>query len=329
MKSIKDLTLVKESDSVEVLGDVKVPSRFFNRITLGVPVLDEMFGGADMPGILPGTNLLFTGMPGAGKSTMGLQLADLFQRQGYSVLYNMGEENKNMVKLRADRLGLTQAFSIGQFAQVDRLVRYCKDNGVEVLFQDSIQSLRDSELDGPKMLKSIVKKLVTLGKEHDVTIFQIGHITKAGHFAGPQEIKHDVDAHAHLQIGESGNRVIELQKNRFGPASVPYEFALSANGLDFQQLQSPTSAVREGQGQSRAAERKESFIRIAREALLAGDKVSGYCFERLKADCSGGFWRVVVMTACQKLREEGHEVVETKVSGRTFAYIKTPDKKGT
>ncbi len=326
VKSIKDLTLVKESDSVEVLGDIKVPQRFFNRLTLGVPILDEMFGGAELPGILPGTSFLFTGSPGAGKSTMGLQLADYFQRKGHSVLYNMGEENKHMVKLRADRIGLKQEFCIGQFQQVDRLVKYCEENGVEVLFQDSIQSLRDSELDGPKMLKSVVKKLQNLSKEHDLTMFLIGHITKGGQFAGPQEIKHDVDAHAHLQLAESGNRIIELQKNRFGPASVPYEFALSAAGLDFQQLSSATVDVREGGGSSKASQRKEAITKIVRDALLAGERVSGYCFERLKADCSGGFWRMAVMKVCQQLGEEGYEVIEAKISGRTHSFLKSTKK---
>lgn len=325
MKSIKDLTLVKESDSVEVLGDIKVPQRFFNRLSLGVPILDELFGGAEMPGILPGTSYLFTGVPGAGKSTMALQLADYFQRKGHSVLYNMGEENKHMVKLRADRIGLKQEFCIAQFQQVDRLVKYCKENGVEVLFQDSIQSLRDSELDGVKMLKSVVKKLQQLSKDEDTTMFLIGHSTKAGQFAGPQEIKHDVDAHAHLQLAESGNRIIELQKNRFGPASVPYEFALSAQGLDFQQL-SPTSDVREGTGVSKAAQRKEAVATIIRNALLAGDRVSGYCFERLKADCSGGFFRVMCLKVCQKLGEEGYEVIEAKIGGRTHCFLKSLKK---
>ena len=327
MKSIKDLTLLKESDSVEVLGDIKVPSRFFSRLSLGVPVLDELFGGADMPGILPGTSFLFTGMPGAGKSTMGLQLADYFQRKGHSVLYNMGEENKHMVKLRADRIGLKQEFSISQFQQVDRLAAYCKENGVEILFQDSIQSLRDSELDGPKMLKSVTKKLVQLSKDEDVTMFLIGHITKAGHFAGPQEIKHDVDAHAHLQLAESGNRIIELQKNRFGPASVPYEFALSANGLDFQQMASPTTDIREGtKGASKAAQRKEAVRKAIREELLSGGRVSGYCAERLKCDCSGGFFRMMVMSVTQELGGEGYEVIEAKIAGRTHAFLKSTKK---
>lgn len=326
MATIKDLTLLKESDTVEVLGGIKVPQRFFSRLSLGVPILDELFGGAEMPGILPGTSFLFTGVPGAGKSTMALQIADYFQRKGHSVLYNMGEENKNMVKLRADRIGLKQEFCIAQFQQVDRLVKYCRETGVEVLIQDSIQSLRDSELDGVKMLKSVVKKLQLLSKESETTMFLVGHSTKSGQFAGPQEIKHDVDAHAHLTLAESGNRIVELQKNRFGPASVPYEFALSASGLDFQQISSPTTDVREGSGASKTQQRKDAISKTIREALLAGDKISGYCFERLKADCSGGFWRVMVMKVCQQLTEEGHEIVEAKQAGRTHSYIKNLKK---
>src|SRR5574343_442874 len=91
--------LIQPDGGVELLRDIVVPRKFFNRMKLGVQVLDEMFGGPDMPGILPGSSHLMTGVPGAGKSTMCLQLADLFQKNaGRNVLYNIGEENRHMIK---------------------------------------------------------------------------------------------------------------------------------------------------------------------------------------------------------------------------------------
>lgn len=315
------LSLVTESSRVEVLKEIEVPQKFFRRLQLGVQTLDEIFGGTDMPGILPGCTFLFTGMPGAGKSTMCLQLADLLQvHAGRSVLYNIGEESRHMIKIRANRIGLKQEFAISAFEQVDELLEYCEKTGVEVLFQDSIQSLRDGELYGPKLLKSVVKKIHRYAKDHDITPFLIGHITKGGQFAGPQEIKHDVDAHAHLKLNpETGNRIFELQKNRFGPACVPYEFMLSAQGLDFQALPSdPTDKV---EVTGKAADRRDKIKTIIREALLKGEKISGYCFERLNADCSGGFWRGMLEKACHELESEGHEICEERINGRTHKFI--------
>ncbi len=318
-----DISLVRDEGEVDILGELEVPDKFYNRISTGVAAIDEIFGGAEMPGILPGCSVLFTGVPGAGKSTLCLQLADLFQAAGKSVLYNMGEENKFMVKMRADRLGLSQKFSTSSFVQVDQLVKYCLETGVEILFQDSLQSLRDGDLAGPRLLKQVTKKLHCLSKDDGITVFLVGHVTKGNVFAGPQEVKHDVDAHAHLELkGEV--RMLELQKNRFGPAGIPHSLTMSAQGLDLQTLSCPTAEVREGsQGTSRAVDRRERLVTLIRTQLLAGDKISGYCFERLKADCSGGFWRGVLMKVVDQLRGEGYDVKETRINGRTHAYIAT------
>lgn len=319
------MQLISKNAKVEVLKDIVVPPKFYQRIDMGVPILNEIFGGQEMPGILPGTTFLFTGTPGAGKSTMALQLADLLSKNaGRNVLYNIGEENRYMIKMRADRLGITGNFCINQIEQVDELIKFCDDNGVEVLFQDSLQSLRDGELEGNALLKSVVKKLQSWKETSDVTMFIIGHVTKGGIFAGPNELKHDVDAHAHLKNNpDSGNRVFELQKNRFGPACTPYEFSISAQGLDFQQLKPETDdEVAQVAGSSRTADRRERIMKLIKERLLAGEKISGYCFERLNVECSGGFWRGMLARACKELQNEGKTVEETRVDGRLHNFVK-------
>jgi DNA repair protein RadA/Sms len=319
--------LISKNDKVEILKDIVVPKKFYNRIDLGVPILNEVFGGQDMPGILPGCSFLFTGTPGAGKSTMALQLADLMTKNaGRNVLYNIGEENRYMVKMRADRLGLAGAFCITQIEEVDELIKFCEESGVEVLFQDSLQTLRDGGLGGSALLKSVTKKLQSWKEKSDVTIFLIGHSTKGGQFAGPNEIKHDVDAHAHLKLDpNSGNRAFELQKNRFGPAAIPYEFSISSSGLDFQQMkvqEDDEDPANPGANVSRAADRRERICKLIKEKLLAGEKVSGYCFERFEVECSGGFWRGMLSRACKELQNEGHKVEEVRVDGRVHNYVK-------
>lgn len=316
--------LIAKNNKAEILRDIVVPKKFYNRIDLGIPILNEVFGGQDMPGILPGTTFLFTGVPGAGKSTMALQLADLFAKNsGRNVLYNVGEENRYMVKMRADRLGLAGNFCINQIEQVDDLLKFCDENGVEVLFQDSLQSLMDGDLEGNARLKSVTKKLQAWKEQSDVTMFIIGHVTKAGMFAGPQEIKHDVDAHAHLRMNaETGNRVFELQKNRFGPAATPYEFSISSSGLDFQELKIQDSDPdAPNQGTSKAAERRDRIKNLIKEKLLEGERISGYCFERLNVDCSGGFWRGMLAKACQDLKNEGHTIGEIRIDGRAHNFV--------
>jgi predicted ATP-dependent serine protease len=316
------IALVPHLKQVEVLRDIVVPKRFYTRLNLGIQILDEVFGGVEMPGIFPGSSLLFTGAPGAGKSTLALQLADLLTKNTQrNVLYNAGEEVRPMIKIRADRIGILGNFCISSYEDVDELIEYCKRSGVEILFQDSIQTLRDRDLRGKALLESVVKKLHGYTKETDSTAFLIGHVTKGGVFAGPNEIKHDTDVHVHLGLDqETGNRVLELQKNRFGPAGIPYEFALSAAGLDFQQV-----SQKDGDGKqvnvSRAADRRERIKKLIKDKLLEGEKISGYCFERLEVDCSGGFWRGMCSLASRELIAEGKKIGEKKIDGRLFIYV--------
>lgn len=323
MEKETDIPLVDGTDTVEILNDIVVPDKFFHRTKTGVAVLDEIFGGTDMPGILLGTSFLMTGMPGAGKSTICLQVADLLQRTaGKNILYNVGEENKHMIKMRATRINVIGKFCIAQKLQVDDLIDYCKESGVEVLFQDSLQSLRDGDLYGPRLLKSIVKKLHTFSKERDAIVFIVGHITKGGGFAGPKELQHDVDAHVHLRLNpDTGNRIMELQKNRFGPACMPYEFSLTAQGMDFTLVKGEDEDDGPKGRSVRASDRRTEVKDLIKERLLAGERISGYCFDRLKVDCSGGFWRGMLEKAAQELRSEGHVVDEARIDGRLHKFV--------
>lgn len=319
---------------VEVLKDITVPDRYYKRIDLGVPVLNEIFGGQEMPGILRGTGILFTGMPGGGKSTLSLQLSDMLQKHsGQNVLYNVGEENKYMVKMRADRLGLTKNFCLSQFENVEDLRQYCDENGVEVLVQDSLQSLKYKDLEGNKLLKALGEYLVKWKEESDITMILIGHITKGGDFAGPMSLKHDLDVHMHLKCNkDSGNRILELLKNRNGPATIPYEFPISASGVDFSTI--TLGGGPDGDGADgadgvvnigRAAERRERVLTLIKEKFLAGEKISGYCFERFNVECSGGYWRGMVAKAKKQLEQEGHRFNVTTNgpggSGRAHDYV--------
>jgi predicted ATP-dependent serine protease len=335
------IPLVKPSNEVKVLKDIKVPDKFFNRLLLGVQVLDEIFGGAEFPGILPGSSILFTGHPGAGKSTAALQFADLLQRHaGRNILYNVGEENEYMIRLRADRLGVDGNFGLSNIEDVDELVKYCKGAGVEVLFQDSLQSLRCGDLHGRELLKVVTKKLHTMAKDDDITVFIIGHITKGGDFAGPMEVKHDVDVHAHIKLNpDNAAREFNLTKNRFGPSQIPYEFSLTRAGLDFKNATLVEAKEDEDKGSSKANERREKIEKIITEYLLK-EKVpdeermlSGYCFQRLTDPdtgkvgiaCSGGYWRSMLEKVRRKLEAEGHIFGEVRNGpggpGRTHIYV--------
>lgn len=308
-----------KAGNVMMLSEIQIPESFYKRYKTLSDVLDRIFGGDDLPGVMPGSSILFTGTPGSGKSTTLLQLVDFFSMNGISVLYNVGEENEYSVKYRAQRLGVKGLFTLGKFEETGKLVEYCIENKVDILVQDSLQSLSDEDEDGARLLKSSTEKLVTLSKEFGVTTFIVGHVTKGGVMAGPQKIAHDVDVHAHLSINkDTGGRIFQIMKNRFGPAGIPYEFAMSADGMQFKEL----SAEPE---QTKAQVRKDKAEETIEKLLLAGRKLSGYSMdeepELRELNISGGMMRVLLGRVSKKLESEGHIVMRETISRREHLYV--------
>ena len=72
------------------IKEVKVPNELRTRIKTGVSWFDDAVGGE---GFVPSSVMMLTGTPGAGKTTMMLQLADSITAAGHVCLYNTGEES--------------------------------------------------------------------------------------------------------------------------------------------------------------------------------------------------------------------------------------------
>ncbi len=75
------------------------------RVGSGIDELDRVLGG----GLVPASAILVGGDPGIGKSTLLLQAAASFARRGVKCMYVSGEEAPAQVRMRAARLGLTDA----------------------------------------------------------------------------------------------------------------------------------------------------------------------------------------------------------------------------
>jgi len=75
------------------------------RTLSGVGELDRTLGG----GLVKASAILVGGDPGIGKSTLLLQAAARFARNGLKVMYISGEESTSQVQMRARRLGLTES----------------------------------------------------------------------------------------------------------------------------------------------------------------------------------------------------------------------------
>jgi DNA repair protein RadA/Sms len=226
------MNLGHNNKEVNQLNELEVPDRYRQRIMTGSKAVDMLFGG-DTPGIAPFMSVLLTGEPGAGKTTFVMGLADMLEcNAGLRVLYNAGEQNKYVVKMTAERMELDATFEVSQFEQVDELLMFAWENDVNVIIQDSIQTLHDGDLKGRRLIESVGEKLTRYADTNTVLVIAVGQITKNGQMAGPMVLKHMVDAHAHMGVNKRGTRIFEFKKNRFGP-TMARSYTLRSGGLKF------------------------------------------------------------------------------------------------
>ncbi len=91
--------------SAITLSDLSTQEAPPPRTLSGIDELDRVLGG----GLVPASAILVGGDPGIGKSTLLLQAAARFAQAGLKVLYISGEEAAAQIRMRAQRLGLTEA----------------------------------------------------------------------------------------------------------------------------------------------------------------------------------------------------------------------------
>lgn len=306
------------------LCDIRVPARFYQRHRTGLEVLDQALGG-DSPGALPGGSYLMTGMPGAGKTTLLIQMVDAFSKMGVRTLLNVGEQSLCMVKMAADRIGISGQFEVQAIREVNELIDHAMQGEFAIVAQDSLPSLRDDEfpnLGREATLQQVAAKLLSLSTTFTMTTFIVNHVTKAGDMRGSLTLAHDADAHMHLSLSkESGNRIVELKKNRFGPAAIPYEFTMSSRGLDLRKLvggEEPTA---------RSNDRRDILFGTIRSLLLAGHKLSGYSHEEerelIELHISGGAMRAALRLVAKGLQAEGARVITAIINRREHTYVDT------
>jgi DNA repair protein RadA/Sms len=217
--------------ALEPLASVsKAPPR---RLT-GIAEFDRVTGG----GLVPGSALLLGGDPGVGKSTLVLQALAAYARKTAGVVYISGEEALDQVRLRAARMGLSQApVQLGSATSVeDILATLAAGSPPDILVIDSIQTLWTSALDAAPgtiaQVRTATQDLVRYAKASGAAVILVGHVTKEGQIAGPKAVEHLVDAVLYFE-GERGHhfRILRAVKNRFGATDEIGVFEMTGAGL--------------------------------------------------------------------------------------------------
>lgn len=314
------------------LCDVVVPEKYDYRVTTGLAPVDKLLGGEKEPGALIDTSILISGVPGSGKTTLTALLADsLVELGGETVLYNSTEMSKPMFARMARRMDLKGRFILSDEHDADQLVATAVAAKATVIIQDSLQTLSAGGRHGKAALEGACRRLNRAAKEYDIVVIFIAHVTKAGTIAGPESLIHEVDAHLHLAFDKKeGRRYMQMEKNRGGPAQIPYEYRLVPGGIEMMDavaMPSDDGTEKAAGGGGKLAMKQAEVKDFVKKKLLEGEEISGYCFERFHVPVSGGYWRGMVRQAAVDLADAGHAVLEKKVAGRTCVYLEKPSGK--
>lgn len=202
------------------------------RFTTGVGELDRVLGG----GAVRGSVVLVGGAPGVGKSTLLLQLCGLIGRSE-RVLYVTGEESRRQLKLRAQRLGVSDGdIYVLAETQVSEILAVAEDLKPTVVIIDSIQTMFDAEVSATPGSVSQVREstmaIMRRAKSDGFTAFVVGHINKEGNIAGPKVLEHMVDCVLYFEGEQSMSyRILRAAKNRFGSTNEIGVFEMADTGL--------------------------------------------------------------------------------------------------
>ncbi len=211
----------------------KIKEEQFSRFYSNDSELDLVLGG----GIVPGSLTLIGGSPGVGKSTLLLKIGGNLAKNSKKVLYVSGEESLGQIKIRANRLNANheKLYLLSEIKLEDVFDELYKED-YEILIIDSIQTLYSEKVSSApgsvSQVREITFELMRYGKEKNVAIFIIGHITKEGSIAGPRVLEHMVDTVLYFE-GDANKELRMLRgiKNRFGSTSEVAIFEMRKEGL--------------------------------------------------------------------------------------------------
>ena len=204
------------------------------RLSSAMAELDRVTGG----GFVRGSVLLVGGDPGIGKSTLLTQAASLLARAGHRAVYISGEEAVAQVRLRAERLGLSDAsVQLAAETSVEDIVSTLSEGAVpRLIVIDSIQTMWTDTVEAAPgtvtQVRASAQALIRFAKKSGAAIILVGHVTKDGQIAGPRVLEHMVDCVLYFE-GERGHqfRILRAVKNRFGATDEIGVFEMSDAGL--------------------------------------------------------------------------------------------------
>ena len=182
-------------------------------------------------GLVISSVVLFGGAPGAGKSTIALQLAHALATalQGES-LYIASEETPEDIAERAKRLECDASkIRVYPCTGEDDLRSVILARKPKAVIVDSVNDL----VGDPEMVAPFATGMRALAHEFYFPVILIAHVTKELDFAGFMSDQHAVDCTISLfaEDDETEIRQMNVHKNRHGRANKSFPYLMTEKGL--------------------------------------------------------------------------------------------------
>lgn len=217
-------------ESAKKLSDIKLFDE--ERFKTNISELDRVLGG----GIVKGSLVLVGGDPGIGKSTLLLQMCETVKTSD-SILYVSAEESQKQIKMRADRLNISNSnLMLLSETDLDTICESIDEVKPGIVIIDSVQTVYSSQITSSagsvSQVREVTQTLMRIAKENNISVFIVGHVTKEGAIAGPKVLEHMVDCVLYFE-GERHqfHRILRAVKNRFGSTNEIGVFEMCDSGL--------------------------------------------------------------------------------------------------
>lgn len=220
-----------EKKEIKTISINEVVSSEEKRIPTTDLELNRVLGG----GIVPGSIVLVAGEPGIGKSTLFLQNG--LQLKNVTTLYISGEESEQQIKMRADRLKVSnENFYLLTETNTQTIFQEIKKLKPQLVIVDSIQTLQSPYIESSpgsvSQIRECAAEFQRFAKETHTPVFLIGHITKDGSIAGPKILEHMVDTVLQFEGDQHyAYRILRTLKNRFGSTAELGIYEMNEKGM--------------------------------------------------------------------------------------------------
>lgn len=211
----------------------EIAAQNLNKISTDIKEFDRVLTG----GVVLGQTVLIGGVPGIGKSTLIMEIADKLASKNLEVLYISGEESPQQLAQRAKRLDITdEKITVASITDISEIIKTINEINPNVLIVDSIQTLYHpqypSSTASPVQIRECANELVKIAKTKNIIVFILGQVTKEGDFAGPKLLEHMVDTVLYFENDKDElYRILRTFKNRFGTVDEIGIFEMTEKGL--------------------------------------------------------------------------------------------------